>query len=377
MAYVDVKPELLVWAADRAGGIEVLENRFPKLYEWISNKKQPTFKQLESFAKATSTPLGYFFLKEPPKEKLTIPHYRTVANKETDKPSTALIDTIHMMQRRQEWMRDYLIESGVDPLPFVGRTGLTVTPKQAASNIRNELGLQDGWASEKGTWEDALRNLIKRVENIGILVMINSVAGNNNHRKLNVHEFRGFVLIDEYAPLIFINGADGKAAQMFTLAHELAHIWYGASAIFDLEKLRAADDVIERACNLTAAEFLVPEEEFIKVWQDVAQDADRYQIIARHFKVSELVILRRAFDNDLISKNKYFEYYRQMSNRAKPRKNSQGNFYATQSLKLGRRFSQAVINNVKSGKLLYRDAYRLTGLYGETFEKFAEHIGEV
>lgn len=274
-------------------------------------------------------------------------------------------------------MRDYLIESGVDPLPFVGRTGLTVTPKQVASNIRNELGLQDGWASEKGTWEDALRNLIKRVENIGILVMINSVAGNNNHRKLNVHEFRGFVLINEYAPLIFINGADGKAAQMFTLAHELAHIWYGASAIFDLEKLQPADDVIERACNLTAAEFLVPEEEFIKVWQDVVQDADRYQIIARHFKVSELVILRRAFDNDLISKKEYFEYYRQMSNRTKPRKNSQGNFYATQSLKLGRRFSQAVINNVKSGKLLYRDAYRLTGLYGETFEKFAEHIGEV
>lgn len=377
MAYVDVKPEILIWAANRVGGIEVLVNRFPKLYEWINDKKQPTLKQLESFAKATATPLGYFFLTKPPEDKFIIPHYRTVADRETEKPSMELLDTIHTMQRRQEWMKDYLIENGINPLTFVGSADLTDEPKQVAKKIRKELGLHNDWASKKGTWEGALRDLIRKIEDIGILVMINGVVGNNNHRKLNVHEFRGFVLIDDYAPLIFINGADGKAAQMFTLAHELAHIWYGYSAIFDLEKLQPADDDIEHACNQTAAEFLVPENEFLKAWKDCAEDMERYQKMARHFKVSELVIVKRAYDLSLISKEMYFDHYHQRNIAAKARKNSRADFYATQSLKLGRRFSQAMINNVKSGKLLYRDAYRLTGLYGNTFEKFAEHLGEV
>ncbi|WP_233499908.1 ImmA/IrrE family metallo-endopeptidase [Geobacillus thermoleovorans] len=116
--------------------------------------------------------------------------------------------------------------------------------------------MEDGWASKQSTWQEALRNLIRKTEDIGIIVVINGVVGNNTHRKLDVAEFRGFVLIDDYAPLIFINGRDGKAAQMFTLAHELAHIWYGASAAFDLKNLQPADAEIENACNKAAAEFL-------------------------------------------------------------------------------------------------------------------------
>lgn len=370
VAKVEINPKILKWAADRVGGIQVLESRFPRLNDWINNKSQPTFKQLETFAKATATPIGYFFLSEPPQEKLTIPHYRTISTRSTDQPSADLLETIRTMERRQEWMRDYLIDLGSEPLSFIGTAKLSDDPKQVAANIKEKLGLKDGWAAERGIWEDALRNLIARIEDIGILIMVSGIVGNNTHRKLNVNEFRGFVLIDEYAPLIFINGADGKAAQMFTLAHELAHIWYGVSAIFDLEQLQPSVDKIEQACNQTAAEFLVPEQEFLNHWKLHHKDTNRYQTIARKFKVSELVVVRRAADLRLIPQQEYFEYYRNKKDEWNNKSSDGGNFYATQTLRVGRRFSQAVISNVKSGKLLYRDAYRLTGLTNSTFEEF-------
>jgi Zn-dependent peptidase ImmA (M78 family) len=117
-----------------------------------------------------------------------------------------------------------------------------------------------------------------------------------------VTEFRGFVLVDEYAPLVFINGADGKAAQMFTLAHELAHVWFGRSAAFDLRDLQPANERTELACNSVAAEFLVPKTELQRSWPTLQQDPEPFQAIARQFKVSALVGARRALDLQLISR---------------------------------------------------------------------------
>ena len=148
--------------------------------------------------------------------------------------------------------------------------------------------------------------LIDRVDNIRVIVVVNGVVGNNTHRRLNVDEFRGFVLIDEYAPLIFINGADGKAAQMFTLAHELAHIWFGVSAAFDLQTLQPANNEVEVACNLVAAEFLVPEKELKNMWPTACKNPQRFQALARYFKVSEIVVARRALDLKMITREDYF-----------------------------------------------------------------------
>jgi len=355
----------------------VLRRKFPKLQEWLEGHSLPTLRQLEAFARATSTPLGYLFLAEPPEERLPIPYFRTPGDTQPHRPSPNLLETVQMMERRQAWVREYLIDEGQEPLPFVRSAKLSDEPRTIAEEMRNVLGLEQGWAAEQTTWTDALKELQKRIEAAWILVVINGIVGNNTHRKLNPEEFRGFVLVDEYAPLVFVNGADAKAAQMFTLAHELVHLWLGSSAAFDLRELQPADDEGERACNRIAAEFLVPENELRMLWPSASQNPGRFQVIAHSFKVSELVAARRALDLSLIGKGEFrdfYEAYLQDERRRASKRPSGGDFYASQNLRIGRHFAELVVRATKEGRLLYRDAYQLTGLHGRAFEQYAESI---
>jgi Zn-dependent peptidase ImmA (M78 family) len=305
--------------------------------------------------------------------RLPIPYFRTFANQKPQSTSPNLIDTIQLMQRRQEWMREFLIEEGQEPLPLAWSAQPDALPTSVAEHIRQILRLDEGWAAQQRTWEGALRVLRQAMEDAGILVMVNGIVGNNTHRKLDPGEFRGFVLVDKYAPLVFVNGADAKAAQMFTLAHELAHVVFGSSAAFDLRDMQPADDPVEQKCNLVAAEFLVPENQLRQVWPSVKNDPEPFQTIARQFKISGLVAARRALDLHLIRREEFFSFYHQYLNdqrRKTSRSAGGGDFYATQNLRVGKRFASAVSRAVKEGKLLYSEAYRLTGLYGKAFDSY-------
>src|SRR5438105_372177 len=165
---------------------------------------------------------------------IPIPDFCTVGDTPIDRPSPNLIETIQVMQRRQAWMREYVTDEGQEPLDYVGSAKTVRNVVSLAARIRETLGLNLDWAESHPTWEDALRTLRNSAERIGILIATSSVVGLNNFRHLDPQEFRGFVLCDVYAPLIFVNGADSKSAQMFTLAHELAHIWIGQGGIFNL-----------------------------------------------------------------------------------------------------------------------------------------------
>ncbi|MHB9112954.1 MAG: ImmA/IrrE family metallo-endopeptidase [Thermoleophilia bacterium] len=378
MPRVAVSGPVLDWALQRSGKPSVIKRRFPKFVAWLEGESQPTLRELEDLAKATSTPLGYFFLPKPPEERLPIPHFRTLSDEPTFRPSADLLDTIELMERRQAWMRENLIEQGREPLAFVGSASAVQQPGLVAGLMRARLGLEGGWAAEQATWRDALRMLEKRLEDIGILVAVNSVVGNNTHRKLSVSEFRGFVLADNYAPLVFVNGSDGRAAQMFTLSHELAHVWFGSSAAFDLRELQPAADETEKACNRVAAEFLIPEAEIRQLWSLICDESQRFQLVARRFKVSGLVGARRALDLGLVTKNEFLDFYQAYlddERRTVQQVRDGGNFYQTQNLRIGRRFGENVVHAAREGRLLYNQAYRLTGLYGNTFERYAEMLG--
>jgi len=378
MPHAAVKPEMLRWARERAGrGIEDLAGRFKKLAEWERGEAQPTFKQLEDFAKATHVPFGYLFLPEPPTERIPIPDLRTVRNQRLNRPSPDLLDTIHAMQRRQAWLREEQIECEAEPLEFVGSARPSDDPQGVGREMRRIVGLDDGWAQRISTWREAVGELRRAIEDLGVIAVINGVVGNNTHRKLNVEEFRGFALADNYAPLVFVNGADAKSAQMFTLVHELAHIWLGQSALTDVGLIARANQQIESWCDKAAAEFLVPEQLLKAVWRDVRDDPSPFEVLARRFKVSPIVIGRRAMDLRLVNREAFFSFYEQYIARERSQRSDSGggDFYNNQNTRVGERFALQVIRAAKEGRLSFKEAYDLTGLRGGAFQEYAARLG--
>ena len=381
MPTVAVKPELIRWAIERSGlPTEDLLGKFPKLEEWQSGEKQPTFRQLEKFARTTMTPFGVMFLDEPPQEELPVPDFRTKNDKPVKRFSPNLIDTIQTMQQRQDWMREWLIDEGAGQLDIVGSISKLRNFKSLAQRIRQHLELDADWAEALPSWEDALQTLRKAIERTGIIVFSNSVVGLNNHRPLDPDEFRGLVLCDPYAPVVFLNDADTKSARIFTLAHELAHVWLGQDGVFNLENMLPAKDETEWFCNRVAAEFLIPGYKLTDRWSEAAATSKPFHTIAKWFKVSPVVAARRALDLKLITKPEFFSFYKQdcadwLKRKEEGRKKrSGGNFYATQNVRLGRRFSAAVVRAAREGRILYQDAFRLTGMKGTTFHTYADLV---
>jgi Zn-dependent peptidase ImmA (M78 family) len=370
---VQIDPEIIRWAIDRAGyDLDEFFAKLPNAEKWIAREKNPTPRQLEEFSKKVHLPFGYLFLPEPPKERLPIPFFRTSGK--TTNVSLNVYDTVLLLQQRQDWLRNYLKDLKFETCPFVGRSRQITDVQAIVNDIRRTLGLDEDWASHYRSWTDALTALTNAIEERGIITVFNGVVENNTSRPIEVKECRGFVLVDEYAPFMFVNNSDSKSAQMFTIVHELAHIWTGISAGFDLRRLLPAQDPIEVLCDKVAAEFLVPRQAFERVWARTPN----LNSCSRYFKVSELVIARRALDTRKISKDSFFGFYDEYINRdfdKRANQQSGGDFYATTKKRLSMTFAGHVHNAVRSGKLLYRDAYRLTSLKGKTFETFyAKHF---
>ena len=367
---ISVNAKMLRWAVQRSGksvGKLAEAQQMKNLEDWISGKKDPTVKQLEVFSAATSVPFGYLFFSSPPNEQIPIPHFRTLSGSRAAGPSSNLIDTIQIIEQRQDWVREYLIADGAEPLDFVGSVKPTDSHEATAIRIRNELDIDQGWASAHSDWGDALSVMNERIEGAGIFLSTSDTVGHNTDRALDPEEFRGFVLADEYAPFVFVNGGDLKGAQMFTLAYGLAHVWMGSSAAFDLRNLSPAQDAVEIACNQVAAEFLVPTDSLVQKWAKFSREYNPFQAGARHFKVSEVVIARRALDTQLINQEEFRKFYQRQQQEAKD--SSSWEFYNTVDVRIGKAFLRNVISAVREGRLLYREAYSLTGLGRKTFDE--------
>ena len=380
MIRATVKPELLRWARERAGmEVEALERRFPKYPEWERGALLPTLKQVEKLANATHAPVGYFFLAEPPEESLPIPDLRTVGSLPLGGPSPNLLSTIYLCQQRQEWYWEFARAEGETPLPFIGSETTASGVERVAARIRDLLNLDLATQAALPTWSEALRRFIETADALGVLVMVNGIVGNNTHRRLDPNEFRGFTLVDDLAPLVFINGADTKAAQMFTLAHELAHLWLGESALSDSGPNSVPSHRVEAWCNRVAAEVLVPlsilRQEF-RANEDLPAALAR---LARRFKVSSLVLLRRIHDLDALGDTAFRSAYRGEQERLLAvARTSGGNFYPTLRTRVGRRFGHALMTSTLGGRTSFSESFRLLGIKSTAaLQDFADSLGIV
>ena len=378
---VEVRPEMLGWAIERSGRPEEeLRNnaKFKFLDAWQSGEKLPTLVQLQDFANATYTPVGFLMLDAPPTEDLPIPDYRTVESSGVSTPSPHLLETIYLCQQRQAWYQEWAEGHLNADLDFVKSATTDDDPIQIADQIRERLGFDLETRLRHRTWVEALRGLIESAEEIGILVMVSGIVGNNTHRALNPSEFRGFTLVDDRAPLIFVNGADTKAAQIFTLAHELAHVWLGLTGVSNVELDHDEDPEVERWCNSVAAELLLPIGSLPSALNGptLTHDLER---LARRYKVSTLVVLRRLADAGLITWREFhaaFEPERDRVVELMTQSGGGGNFYYTQPYRVSRRFAVAVITDTLEGETLHRDAFRLLGVRKyKTFEELGEYVG--
>jgi Zn-dependent peptidase ImmA (M78 family) len=368
--------------------VEDLTVGVPALPKWLEGTATPTYPQLEKFARSTYVPFGALFLSEPPEEKLTITDFRVLPGTTSRDASPNLIDTIDICLLRQNWYRDYRERMNADELSLIDSLSVSNNPLQAAQYILRDLRISSYAELSATNLDEAFRLLSEKIESLGIMVMVNGIVGLNTKRKLDFREFRGFALSDKFAPLIFVNGTDSKAAKIFTLVHELAHLYLGDSGVSSVEQdeRTASQDRHERWCNAVASEFLVPENSLRSIYNGFGKselnfysELDR---LARQLNVSTLTVLLRLKSFGLIGAENFDELYSLEVERATSRFSrdgssaSGGNFYNAQGVRTGKLFPRALIADTLRGSTLHRDAFRLLGIKTHaTFQRFAETMG--
>lgn len=376
-AYANINPGILNWARERSQlSLAVLADKLniteDKLEAWESGDKPPTFKQAQNFASKTHIPFGFLFLRTPPDEELPLPDLRTVGGEQPLRPSAELIDIVQIILQRQQWYLEYLQEQGFDDAPRIKRFNTRTPAVTVVNDMRQTLGIPAH--PERGSWEEYFRLLIHKIEDAGILVMRQGDMGHFT-RPLSVAEFRGFAIYDPIAPVIFINQADAPSARLFTLIHELAHIWIGQSGISDAKPTTQRQEEI--LCNAIAAEFLVPENEFEQHWRELEDWRENAAALEVHFHVSKWVIARRAQSLGKITIQQYQQYVDDLREQYRRRERTTGGptYYTTKKGHLSERFSRALVSETLSGQMLLREAGRLLGMKPHNITKFARELG--
>jgi Zn-dependent peptidase ImmA (M78 family)/transcriptional regulator with XRE-family HTH domain len=370
-----ISADVLRWARKRANTTtdriaKRLNVKPESVASWESGNKRPSYRQAERLAETLHVPLTYLFLSTPPNERVPIADFRTLDNGGLEE-SADLIDLLNDVLAKHSWYREYVEAEGHKELSFVGSFAPDAPADDIASDIASTLEINDAFRSSCSNWQEFLSKLTDRVQMVGVLVMRSGVVAGNTHRAISPRVFRGFTVSDRLAPLIFINSADFKAAQIFTLAHELSHVWIGKTGISN-ENLEEPDpSEIEKKCDAVAAQLLVPTNDFIERWSLTRGNLGS---LAQHYRVSTLVVLRRARDLEQITGKQFKELFAAERKKYTKPKEGGGNFYYTLLARNSALFTNAVVSAVREGRELYRDAAKLLNVSVNTIPKIAEFL---
>ncbi|WP_367296044.1 ImmA/IrrE family metallo-endopeptidase [Levilactobacillus yonginensis] len=372
---VPVAKAVIDWAVTHGEkSQEELRQKY-QLQSWISpetDRDYPTFKQLQSFSRDTRIPFNYFFQSEVPHEKYGFVNFRTV-NNTTSHPSRRLIETIHTMAARQEWMRDYLIaQDDGHKFKLPGEFTRRLSPEIAATKILRLLELDDK-SSQHATDEVFFNQLRMRISSLGIMVMQNGVVGTNTHRPLDVAEFRAFILADEVVPLIFLNSADSRKAKIFSLVHEFIHALLG-----DDEVLNVSPDVDvahERWINQVTSNVLLPTKRVITTLSDSLSIEANLKQLSHIFHTSLVATAIRLNTLGLVG-NREIIWATIIQRRSLElrTKESGGDFYNTVVSRVDRQFASAVISDEACGRLPVNQAAEMLGVTLKTYAMTAEKL---
>ncbi len=378
----DISAPVLAWAGRRSGrDADDIRTKFADWDRWLADEANPTFSEVERIAAYTRVPLGYFFLAEPPDDRLPIPDFRVGRGRQL-RASADLLETIYLNQRRQAWYEDYLADLGSrEALPFVGSAS-TMNVVEAAQAITDALDYSVARRAGIRTFTEARAYLMAAFEDLGGLSVANSMVANNSHRMLNLDEFRGFTLHSDVAPLVFVNSHDTMRGQIFSLLHEFAHVWRGESGVSQGgDPLRERDSDQERWCDAVAAHTAVPTADLQANYQPDAELTEELDRLAPRYRCSSLVVLIRLRDTKLMPRDGFERAYQQEVSRlvnfaeGAPRAGG-GQFYQLQPYRIGRTLSHAIVRDTRVGRTSMTQALRLLS-FGRIpmFDKYAAKLG--
>ena len=355
-----ITPEIIGWAMHRVNlSLDTLAHKLnvkpEKIEAWGKGNLKPSFHQAQELANKLKIPFGYLYLETPPNEQLPLPDLRTITSGNNHKPSPEFIDLLYDVFRKQEWYHDHLEEEEASPVPFIGKYTINDNPNIIASDIRNTLGIDDTLRRECDSWEEFLKRLIYRAEIHQVLVLRSGIVGGDTHRSLNPKEFQGFAISDKLAPVIFINDKDYKTAQIFTVAHELTHLWIGQSGISNLNyALRSKQQrhIIDQFCDNIAAEVLIPSDDFLMRWNDFTKIESNINHLAHHYRVSAFVVLRRAYEVNKITDMVFKDKYQDLLSKIKAKKGGGGEYYSSVISRNSATFTKSIIMALSEGRAL-------------------------
>ncbi len=378
----DFTPEQAVMRA----GIKDLKSKGltaqERLVKWESGQEKPTLNELELIAKAYRRPLLTFFLSEPPRVVTSLQDFRTFGDRPVAKSSPEFAAFRRQIEVLQKAVRRLVEEAGGKRIEFIGSSTMDVTPVLIAQAIRNQLQFSLTDQQKVLSSEELFNTLRNKIGEAGVFVIRKADLG-SAHSKILLEEFRGLVISDPIAPFIVVNPNDARPALLFTLVHELVHLWLGESGIsnFDALKINSSDyQDREVFCNNVAAEFLVPQRVLMMEWQDAMHGEleSTIQSLANKFKVSRVVIARRLLDLEQITGDAYWEMYNRWRNewtivreQQKEQEGGPGYFIVTKS-KLGSKLLNTVIGAAFGGQLSLGNASKLLGIKVDYFNKFYE-----
>ncbi len=367
---VKISPETLVWATERSGlNTDSLFEVYPKALDWIREESEPTVKQLESFAKKIHVPFGFLFLNKPPQEKLPITFYRS-NGKVIENPPLVVKDLVNQIKSKQEWLKDFLIDNNYDVLDFIGslKNFEKFDIVEGANIIRNALNLNETWYQETKK-DKSFRYWIDEIEKNRIFIISTGFVG-NNRRTVDVEVCKGFTLVDNICPFIYINTNNLGGGRIFTLIHELVHVFVGNSIGIGYNPIHPSSQPLEKFCDKVASEILVPSSFFNVSWNSNNDSfSDKVSRLAYQYHVSKLVIIKKALDSNFIQVSDFWEFYNYYTNI--PFKKTQGGqFWNSKPYEVSRKFYSFVDTALKQGKILPSNAYKLTNMKANTYENF-------
>lgn len=274
---------------------------------WEQGGAQPPMSELETLAEIYECPVGFFFLRTPPPERLAL-DLRGLAPLKHGKLSPESRRTLRRFLFLAEWAASIIDALGVHWQVRIGSAELTEPLEVVAQRERSRLGFTPAVREE---WADARQAFdwwrIK-LEALGVFVFV---------LKLPSGEVRGAsVWGSSMPPAILVNHEDVEAStgRLFTLFHEYAHLLLRQSGFVCDFRGGREDSYLEPFANKFAARMLVLEEEFEErlrtlelhvprpSWGDSLLDR-----IREPFRVSRDVIAILLEDKEFASRGFYSE----------------------------------------------------------------------